>query len=584
MRVLNFNFGLSNLTGCAFGLLIVGLLLSGKMIKAQPGDAIKLNGSDEYAEVDAVSDDVNSSDLTVTAWFQSTDTNAKETVFAFNPDDGSNRILIYDRSVFDNQKGTDVFYNSNNKSKFDDGNWHHVAVVLDNGSNTLTAYIDGVKKFSYNTTVSIQSSDVASIGQEFDGDTTSSGTSAHLKGEIDEVRVWSETRSISEIRDNMCLELSGSETNLEGYWKFNDGPGNTITDYAGSNNGTLKNNPNRVVSDVPLGDDRNRLYKSSGLTTSDQIANAPVAGDQFKINDFTGSPSGAQLVRVDNEPNNTNTQSPVQNISSSRYWVVVIIGGSSPSYDVTYQYNGHPNWFNGSEGDLTLASRPTNSSMQWSEPSGVTQDQNLDKLILANQTGTEYTLGSTSSSNPLPVELANFNVEKRNDIANISWETASETNNSHFLIQRKTGDAWQKVGRVEGHGTSTESHQYTYTDEKPQQGANYYRLKQVDFDGSYEYSKIKSVKFREGSSTSGTTVQVLENPVQENVRLNIQSLARQNMTYHMLNGQGRLVRKGQWELNEGQNGVRLNAQDLQAGTYFLKVKTNETVITKKLIK
>lgn len=115
----------------------------------------------------------------------------------------------------------------------------------------------------------------------------------------------------------------------------------------------------------------------------------------------------------------------------------------------------------------------------------------------------------------IPVELLAFNAEMNNGLVTLKWETATETNNRGFEIQRKTGDyAWQTVGFVSGKGTTTELSNYSYTD-NPADVANKstlkYRLKQIDFDGKVNYSKEINIEYS-GAPKSFSLEQNYPNP------------------------------------------------------------------------
>ncbi len=85
-------------------------------------------------------------------------------------------------------------------------------------------------------------------------------------------------------------------------------------------------------------------------------------------------------------------------------------------------------------------------------------------------------------------------LHEKNEVL-LNWHTASELNNEGFEIQRSLdGENWDKLAFVSGHGTTLEEQSYSYTDERPLSGINYYRLRQMDFDGREEYSKVVSVE------------------------------------------------------------------------------------------
>ncbi len=97
--------------------------------------------------------------------------------------------------------------------------------------------------------------------------------------------------------------------------------------------------------------------------------------------------------------------------------------------------------------------------------------------------------------NMIPVELSSFTATAVNGDVTLNWRTATETNNRGFEVERKTATSgYQKVGYVAGFGTTTEPTSYTYTDKNPGTGSYTYRLKQVDLDGTAEYSNEVEVE------------------------------------------------------------------------------------------
>ena len=88
----------------------------------------------------------------------------------------------------------------------------------------------------------------------------------------------------------------------------------------------------------------------------------------------------------------------------------------------------------------------------------------------------------------IPVELVSFDAHTNGSDVVLAWETASETNNAGFEVQLKNGDDWSVLGFVEGQGTTTEAQTYTFTAAGIDVGTHTFRLKQIDFDGAFEYS------------------------------------------------------------------------------------------------
>ncbi|GAB4500090.1 MAG: hypothetical protein OHK0019_38020 [Saprospiraceae bacterium] len=101
----------------------------------------------------------------------------------------------------------------------------------------------------------------------------------------------------------------------------------------------------------------------------------------------------------------------------------------------------------------------------------------------------------------LPVELLDFKaVIRDNRTVDLLWATATEKNNHGYDVERSADNKnWTVLGFVPGNGTSTERHDYTFTDTEPLKGVNYYRLKQLDFDGKFEYSPMVVADIRAGN-------------------------------------------------------------------------------------
>jgi hypothetical protein len=114
---------------------------------------------------------------------------------------------------------------------------------------------------------------------------------------------------------------------------------------------------------------------------------------------------------------------------------------------------------------------------------------------------------TVNQTNPLPVSWLSFTGTRMPDgSAQLNWSTASELNNSHFEVEKTTdGKNFTKVGEVKGNGTTNKISKYAYTDKTAGSATVYYRLKQVDFNTKFEYSKLVAVKGTGASSNNSTT-------------------------------------------------------------------------------
>lgn len=137
-------------------------------------------------------------------------------------------------------------------------------------------------------------------------------------------------------------------------------------------------------------------------------------------------------------------------------------------------------------------------------------------MIPANSTR-YLAIVSMGPSTPLPVELINFNASVAdNQKVLLSWQTVTESNNDYFAIERSTSFvSWQEIGRASAAGNSSQLLSYTFTDNHPEDGDSYYRLKQTGIDGHFSYSAIKTVRL----SLSVNQLKVYPNPVTDQLEL-----------------------------------------------------------------
>ncbi len=125
-------------------------------------------------------------------------------------------------------------------------------------------------------------------------------------------------------------------------------------------------------------------------------------------------------------------------------------------------------------------------------------------------------------NSPLPIDLLNFSAKLLNGEIELGWATAAEINNDYFTIERSNdGNKWEVIGYVQGAGNSNHVIHYDYTDQNPLEGVNYYRLKQTDFDGKYEYFSPVAVHFT-NNDANGKIVNTMARAQQLDVYLHNQ--------------------------------------------------------------
>ncbi len=365
---------------------------------------------------------------------------------------------------------------------------------------------------------------------------------------------------ILEIPEESLIFLSGANVSNSGSSSFVDGP---ITK-KGTSNFTF-----------PTGDGSQWApIKISNLGNSNQTFSA----EYFK--------------KAPKNPTSFSSGSGINNISSQEYWTLDRLSGSN-GVNVTLYWKAGMNHgitkpFAQNNNNQNTLRVVKNSGSQWQdEGSNIGNSSNSTSgNVQSNSINnfSDFTFGSTSSSNnSLPVEFTNFVVNRVGQrSAILKWSTASETNNSHFRIQRRSSNQWRSIGRVGGHGTTLEPQAYEYRDQKPVQGTNYYRLKQVDFDGSYEYSSIKAVTFSEG--TASKDIQILQNPVNQQLSVRFKSNHEQQYRLALIDATGQTVKTGEWQVTSGVHTQTADLSGLPAGVYCLILRGDQTQRVRKLIK
>lgn len=195
----------------------------------------------------------------------------------------------------------------------------------------------------------------------------------------------------------------------------------------------------------------------------------------------------------------------------------------------------------------------------------------FDFVSLEN--GNYFTLGTTNrTATPLPITLIDFTASKERRTVLLNWSTASEENNERFEIERTIdGINWEVIQTVAGSGNSNTAITYAGIDRKPTNGTNYYRLKQVDFNGTTTVSTVRSVVFEVPIALS-----VYPNPATDYVTIN----RGLNSNIQLINDLGQNVFSS---IESSESSTVLDVSNLKSGVYFIRLQEDEEIITRKLI-
>ena len=182
---------------------------------------------------------------------------------------------------------------------------------------------------------------------------------------------------------------------------------------------------------------------------------------------------------------------------------------------------------------------------------------------------------------PVPVELISFTASANNSIINLNWSTASELNNSGFEVQRKAGTSdWNTVGFIAGFGTTTTKNNYSYTDQNPFVGNNIYRLKQIDFDGTFEFSDEVNVEL---VLSEYILAQNYPNPFNPTTTVNFNIPKEDFVNVTIFNSLGEKVATLlDGVMSSGSHSLTFNANGFASGLYILKMTSGSYSNTIKM--
>lgn len=319
-------------------------------------------------------------------------------------------------------------------------------------------------------------------------------------------------------------------------------------------------------------------------------------GDQGKWARFKINPAGASTFQVEYHyaPYNAGTPvwNPITDVSIVEHWMCWRTSGSANAKISLYWEDALYSGINDCV-DLTIGSWDITN--YWIEESSTADPgSNCSGLgegaITTNTNCSTFDKAYTFASkiigpinvNPLPIELLSFSAELQERNVVLEWVTATEINNSYFTVQRtRDGIQYTDIGNLAGHGTTSQTHSYSLTDQDPVPGIAYYRLKQTDLDSSVSFSAQVAVHYTELETSCFT---ILDNPVAKSKSIYIvyaNFSISPDLRVHT--SAGDLIHEE--HLQTGENAI-CKLQNLKinaAGIYFLTLSSGAKSITKKLV-
>lgn len=269
------------------------------------------------------------------------------------------------------------------------------------------------------------------------------------------------------------------------------------------------------------------------------------------------------------------------------YWEMNSSNMTNPSYTVTLTYDDNTIINAGGETELDLRPAKYSSSTGWLSSNQCTTcyqgttlgsstlNTSTNEIVWSGVTGfSDFAGFGQGNGSPLPVELVSFTANCEEEGVQLSWQTASEFNASHFRIEKsKDGMYWEGIGEVSAAGNSNSLLNYAYFDRNETSGISYYRIIQVDIDGTEkEYDPIMA----NCSSGAPKTWRSYPNPSEEGFQVvcDYQELIG-DATLNILDASGKLVGYQAIILNEGIN-LFVVKQELTPGIYFLNISNGSS--------
>lgn len=293
------------------------------------------------------------------------------------------------------------------------------------------------------------------------------------------------------------------------------------------------------------------------------------------------TPSNTLLLNNVSLERRTTVQQPVVNSHIQR---IYHFSNTVPSFSGTIRFNYADNELNQlPEAMLTLN---INNGVAWQDfKTNVIRDgQNnfVETTLNTPVNMQELTLASMLAA--LPLQWGQVKGICNNNIMTVQWETLQEINTQHFIVERSSnGTSWQGIQLIAAAGQSASSIQYSISDSAiTNASVLYYRIKSVDLDGSYSYSKVITIK---PCSFTVNSMKLFPVPAITTLQLSFNSGNKQKASLRIFNPQGQQVKTQDLVIQEGNNLFTVDVRGLPAGTYYMQLMLdNQRPMTTSFIK
>lgn len=404
---------------------------------------------------------------------------------------------------------------------------------------------------------------------------------------------------------NVLYFAGGQSANNSGIWR-NTSPttATTTTGWAFMGNSEVTSTQVTAIS-VSSTNSANVLYygTSDGKVYRIDAANTgnPV---KTEVSSGAGFPGGYVSSIAIDPANSANVMVTFSNYNVARVWYSSNSGGAwtnvsgnltganSPSVRSAkmFSISGTPHYFLGTSTGVYFTITLNGGSTTWTQEA-VNTVGNVVVMALDFRSSDNTLVAATHGRGvfqstiaaPLPVELISFAGSYNGSEVTLNWQTATETNNYGFNVERRTeNELWTKIGFVQGNGNSNSPKIYSFLDKNAPSGKVYYRLRQIDFDGKFEYSNIVEVNVDAFNRLE--LQQNFPNPFNPvtTISYNLPNVSKVKLVVYDVTGREVAVLVNDFQ-SAGKHTINFNANKFASGVYYYRLQAGDIVQTKKML-
>lgn len=297
-------------------------------------------------------------------------------------------------------------------------------------------------------------------------------------------------------------------------------------------------------------------------------------GTDYRYNTFTPASTSAVTIRTQyygTKYPDKSTIAPLYKVSQVEHWDIYRTSGTTDGV-VTLSWDAK----SGGVGDITDLVVAYFDGTDWNSaggnnPTGNTAAGDVESDAAWSIYDKYFTLATITLDNTLPVELVKFDAKKENETVRLDWETASEINSNYFsVLKSPNGIDFQEIDQINSAGESTELQYYFSYDYNPFQGTNYYKLKNIDNDGSQQDSEVKMINFTNETLVSLST-KIYPNPSRNHTNFEFISDEEGIFNIQILDITGKLVYTNRILGPIGTNTFSINIDLFESGKYLVNL-------------